>query len=363
MLKDAANYSNPPKLLTRLLPRGELLILLILASSLLLAACGALPNTPASIYSLTFSNNPVVVEDVYPTHPLQGAAVSYRLGLDLGENATIKQGQVLQVTLQASSPADIAWSANNLPRLSFGSTELDLHPANPAAVSPGDTPLFQAFVPVGVELPAQAYPLEIYFQDATGAARQLRKVIQVEQVSFPYQDLTLDGDMAELADHQADDYDNAQLAAVYQIFSPARLWQGDWQLPLNVAWTLTTAFGEQRTYNANETTLYYHEGVDMGNISRQDGDPVLAPAAGKVVYVGELEARGLTVAIDHGLGVTSYYFHLSGISVEPGQSVAPGELLGRVGSTGRATGPHLHWEVRVQGVPVNPFSFVGRPQV
>ncbi|MBN9387813.1 MAG: M23 family metallopeptidase [Chloroflexi bacterium] len=336
--------------------RGQFLVLVILLSSLFLAACGALPAPAADLSSLTSANNPVRVEDVYPVRPLQGAAVSYKLGLNLDAAGGIAQGQVLQVTLQANNPGELAWSAGNFPHLTFGATSLDLLPVEGSA-----TPLFAAYVPVGVELAAQPYPLEISFTDETGATRLLRRVIEVEKVDFPYQDLTLDGDLAGLADHQADAYDDTQLAGAYQTFSPVRLWQGDWQLPLNVPWALTTAFGEQRTYNGQSDTLYYHEGVDMGPLSRQAGDLVVSPAAGRVVYVGDLEARGLTVALDHGLGVTSYYFHLSQISVEPGQVVAAGDLLGLVGSTGRATGPHLHWEVRVQGTPVDPFAFLGAP--
>lgn len=338
------------------IPRGQLLVLVILLSSFLLTACGAIPGAAADLSSLTAANNPVVVESVYPVKPLQGGAVSYELGLNLDGKGGIAQGQVLRVTLQAGSPGGIAWPAGALPRLTFGPLSLDLLPVDGAS-----TPLFAAYVPVGVEMAAQSYPLEISFKDATGAARLLRKTVEVEKVAFPYQNLALDGDLAGLADHQADAYDDAQLAAAYETFSPARLWQGDWQLPLNVPWALTTGFGEQRVYNGEPGTLYYHEGVDMGPLSRQGGDPVTAPAAGRVVYVGDLEARGLTVAIDHGLGVTSYYFHLSRISVAEGQTVAAGSLLGLVGSTGRATGPHLHWEVRAQGVPVNPFAMLGTP--
>src|SRR4051794_20701657 len=107
MLRYAGRNSKLNKLIFRLMPRGHFFVILILTSSLLLSACGSFPNSSANISSLTASNNPLVVTDVYATRPLQGAATSYKLGLNLGEGSTIKQGQVLQVTLQANNPGDI----------------------------------------------------------------------------------------------------------------------------------------------------------------------------------------------------------------------------------------------------------------
>jgi murein DD-endopeptidase MepM/ murein hydrolase activator NlpD len=94
----------------------------------------------------------------------------------------------------------------------------------------------------------------------------------------------------------------------------------------------------------------YHTGVDF---SGGVGTPILAPAPGKVVFAGALELRGNTVVLDHGLGVMTAYFHLSEIFVTPGQQVSTAQPIAAGGSTGLSTGPHLHWDVRVNNVPVN----------
>jgi murein DD-endopeptidase MepM/ murein hydrolase activator NlpD len=86
----------------------------------------------------------------------------------------------------------------------------------------------------------------------------------------------------------------------------------------------------------------------------------MAPAAGVVVMAESLQVRGNTVWVDHGLGVYSGYFHLSEIAVEVGQTVEPGQQLGLVGSTGLSTGPHIHWEIRIHGIAVEPLEWTER---
>jgi murein DD-endopeptidase MepM/ murein hydrolase activator NlpD len=99
-----------------------------------------------------------------------------------------------------------------------------------------------------------------------------------------------------------------------------------------------------------------HLGVDLAVPA---GTPVIAAADGRVALAEGLRVRGNAVVIDHGLGVYTAYYHLSQIRVQPGQEVRAGDLLGLAGSTGLATGPHLHWELRVFGVPADPLGWVG----
>lgn len=344
------NLFNP---FSRLIPayRWNLVALVMLTLGLLLTACGDLPRFGAGN-----SGSPdaaTIVSEVSPDGTAEGAGVSYRLGLNLGENNSVAQGRFFRITLQENMPGDILWTETNLPRLTFGTLSLNMLPDN-ALVQP----VFQTFVPVAPDIAPQTYPLQISFTSRTGATHQLTRSIEVKAAAFDTQDLTLIDGLEWLADHQADERDDAKLAVAYQLFSPAQPWQSYWNVPLATNWTITTGFAEQRTYNGKPDTLYFHGGLDMAPLSKREGDPVFAPAGGKVVFTGELEARGLVVALDHGQGVTSYYFHLSQIAVEPGQMVAPGDLLGRVGSTGRSTGPHLHWEVRVHGVITDPTGFL-----
>ena len=98
-----------------------------------------------------------------------------------------------------------------------------------------------------------------------------------------------------------------------------------------------------------------HQGVD---IAAAPGQPVLASADGVIVQAGEIGGLGQAVFIAHGFGVTTRYGHMSGIDVRPGQRVKRGDVVGRVGNTGRSTGYHLHYEVRVDGNPVNPLAYI-----
>ena len=99
----------------------------------------------------------------------------------------------------------------------------------------------------------------------------------------------------------------------------------------------------------------YHSGHDYG---ADTGEPVLAPITGTVVLAEPLQVRGKVVILDHGLGVFTGFWHLSQIDVEAGQVVGRGEQVGLVGNTGLSTGPHLHWEMRVHNMPVNPIQWM-----
>jgi len=117
--------------------------------------------------------------------------------------------------------------------------------------------------------------------------------------------------------------------------------------------TLSSVFGV-RNSPFTETPVF-HQGLD---IVAQVGAPVLASASGVVVKSGYEALYGNMVVVDHGAGYRSLYGHMSSCSVEEGAFVNRGEELGKVGSTGRSTGPHLHYEVRVNGLPVNPARFL-----
>jgi murein DD-endopeptidase MepM/ murein hydrolase activator NlpD len=98
-----------------------------------------------------------------------------------------------------------------------------------------------------------------------------------------------------------------------------------------------------------------HEGIDLG---AAEGTPIAAAAAGTVVYAGWLEGYGNLTVIDHGGGLATAYGHQSRIVVSAGEQVSQGEIIGYVGSTGHSTGPHLHFEVRVDGQPVDPLGYL-----
>ena len=124
-------------------------------------------------------------------------------------------------------------------------------------------------------------------------------------------------------------------------------------IPYRPGYQQTSPFGERRSYN-NGPVSSYHAGTDW---SAPGGTPIVAPADGVVVLAENLQVRGGATVIDHGQGVYSNFWHQSEILVEPGQPVKRGETIGLVGTTGLSTGAHLHWEVRVNGIAVDPLQW------
>ena len=116
---------------------------------------------------------------------------------------------------------------------------------------------------------------------------------------------------------------------------------------------LTSSFGYRR--DPVHGGRAFHQGVD---IAAAPGHPVKVPADGMVIRAGRIGGLGKAVYVSHGYGLTTRYGHLAEISVEPGDEVQRGDVIGTVGSTGRSTGYHLHYEVRVDGKAVNPLAYI-----
>jgi murein DD-endopeptidase MepM/ murein hydrolase activator NlpD len=140
-----------------------------------------------------------------------------------------------------------------------------------------------------------------------------------------------------------------ELERIWQAADPARLWQGAFVRP--VPEPANSAFGTHSVFNGEPRSQ--HSGADFAS---PDGTPIKAPNAGRVVLASSRYFSGNTVVIDHGLGLLSLFAHLSVIGVEKGASVTAGEEIGKVGGTGRVTGPHLHWSVRLNGARIDPLS-------
>lgn len=119
---------------------------------------------------------------------------------------------------------------------------------------------------------------------------------------------------------------------------------------------LTSHFGKWR---GSRKRGRYHIGVD---IAAPHGTPILAPLNGSVIYAGRKGGYGLTVILDHGNGLATLYGHNSKLEVKEGDQVRKGQIISRVGSTGHSTGPHLHYEVRLEGHPVNPLAWTKKLQ-
>jgi murein DD-endopeptidase MepM/ murein hydrolase activator NlpD len=145
------------------------------------------------------------------------------------------------------------------------------------------------------------------------------------------------------------------VAAVLSVVSPEWLATEGFESPLPDLEPYPN-FGQRRIYN--KTSRSTHAGVD---IAAPSGTPARASNAGRVVLAAKLYLSGNTVIVDHGLGVFSYYCHFSKLLVKRGDLVRKGDQMALVGSTGRSTGPHLHWSLRLLDSRIDPFSLVALP--
>ena len=152
-----------------------------------------------------------------------------------------------------------------------------------------------------------------------------------------------------------------QLTQITSPVTPEKLWSGEFISPaIQYAEStyFTSRYGNRRTYIGQGTDLKvngFHTGLDFGGGT---GLPITAPARGRVIFAGPLTVRGNATIIDHGWGVYSGFWHQSKFNVQVGDIVEQGQTIGEVGGTGRVTGPHLHWEVWVNGVQVDPLDWL-----
>ncbi|UUI59908.1 peptidoglycan DD-metalloendopeptidase family protein [Aeromonas salmonicida] len=144
----------------------------------------------------------------------------------------------------------------------------------------------------------------------------------------------------------------AEQTRAYQTFSPTQPSNLLFDKP--VKGPLSSPFGLRRFFNGEERNP--HSGLDFAVGA---GTPIKAPAASKVILIGNYFFNGNTVFVDHGQGLISMFCHMSKIDVKPGQSLPRGGIVGRVGATGRATGPHMHWNVSLNDARVDPAIFIG----
>ncbi|WP_272881419.1 M23 family metallopeptidase [Fundidesulfovibrio soli] len=184
-----------------------------------------------------------------------------------------------------------------------------------------------------------------------GGRDQVTCTVRVTPGVFPEQRLNLPPKMVTPSkeDQARIKREQELVAQAVAVASPLRLWN----LPLlrPVPGEVTSAFGLRRILNGQPRSS--HSGLDLDGFK---GEPVLAAGQGRVALVGDFYYNGKSAFLDHGNGVFSMYFHLSAIGVTEGQRVERGQEIGRVGSTGRSTGPHLHFGLKILGQNVDPTS-------
>jgi murein DD-endopeptidase MepM/ murein hydrolase activator NlpD len=208
---------------------------------------------------------------------------------------------------------------------------------------------------VGIDLETAAgrYPLRIRGAGPGGEAVYWEEELLVRAKQFPVRRLTVDERFVspppEVLTRIREEAEKVR--AVFAQVTPRRFWSGPFRAP--VPGPVISEFGKRSVYNGQPRSP--HAGTDFRAAA---GTPVRAPNAGRVALAAELYYSGKTVIVDHGFGLYSYFGHLSAVSVREGAMVAAGDVVGRVGATGLATGPHLHWSVRLAGTRVDPMSLL-----
>jgi hypothetical protein len=211
---------------------------------------------------------------------------------------------------------------------------------------------WQVLVGIDLEAAVGTYPVTI---DAGPASSPLHTTysLVVAAKTFPTRKLTVDEAFVNPPPSMQDRIarESAHLAELWQHSTAAQLWSGAFVRP--VPGDANSAFGTRSVYNGQARSP--HSGADFLSPA---GTPVKAPNGGDVVLAEDLYFTGQTVVIDHGLGLFSLFAHLSATNVHRGDRVTTGAVLGEVGATGRVTGAHLHWMVRVGGARIDPLSLL-----
>lgn len=172
--------------------------------------------------------------------------------------------------------------------------------------------------------------------------------LEIRSGNFPTQTVYVADELIPLLAPEVRAEEDAFLATIYGQVSDQQLWEGLFQIPVST--TLVTAdYGILRSYNGGPFDIF-HTGIDLAGTN---GTPIVAVANGVVVFSDFVQLRGNVVILDHGWGVMSGYYHLSRGLVSLGAVVPAGTVIGEGGSTGLSTGPHLHWDLRINNVPVD----------
>jgi len=216
----------------------------------------------------------------------------------------------------------------------------------------GDPLVWEAVT--GVDISAKPGPLRLGIRAESGAAyAATTHELTVAPKTFPARRITVDPKFVNppASELPRIEREAKKMAAVLGAVSSARLWTGPFGAP--VPGPATSAFGRISIINGQRRTP--HTGADF---QAAVGTPVSAPNAGTVVLSEALYFSGETVIVDHGVGVFSFLAHLSRRDVVVGDAVKAGQVVGLSGVTGRITGPHLHWSVRIGSARVDPMSLL-----
>lgn len=260
------------------------------------------------------------------------------------------QGSLLLLEVRSRKPlAEVTaeWNSKNVPFWQISSERSDSPKV--AAVD-----LREAILGVDLEKAPGAYPVVVHLQWSDGKPTSCTLQIPIHAGKFAIEKLQVGKEFVEPSPEQIKraNEERDKLRAIFDQVTPEKLWDGGFRVPLDGV-TTGGNFGKRRVLNGQPGSP--HSGVDFPSPT---GTPIHAAQSGRVALAQELFFSGNTVVVDHGLGIYTFYGHLSEIDVKVGDDLQPGQVLGKVGATGRVTGPHLHWGLTVERARVNPLQLV-----
>lgn len=284
---------------------------------------------PLPSESIPLRDNPPPTESQNDSGPLI-ASPRAEAATAIQAASTVKQGEVLKVRVPAG--------ALNAEKATLAGRKANFFPQKDGSLL--------ALLPVSVFQKPGSYPLSIY-DAGNGMIKTLNVTVQNGQ--YRTQNVSVSKSTAGL---QPLPGEMEAIQALKDTVSPVKFWSEPFISP--TVDCQNSPFGVKRLHNG-VATGDYHKGVDLRSPA---GRPIHAISGGKVQIAKMYRLHGGTVGLDHGQGVGSIYIHMSRLNVQPGAVVKKGDVIGYVGSTGFANGPHLHWGMYVSGLPVNPNQWI-----
>jgi murein DD-endopeptidase MepM/ murein hydrolase activator NlpD len=214
---------------------------------------------------------------------------------------------------------------------------------------------YTAFVGADLEAKPGLVTVIVKGMTTTGIQRDSQISLLIKPKAFKKESFSVGAEFDQLSPEVLERIrkDQDEFAGAFMKSGPDPLWRGPFVLP--VSSEVSSPFGYRRIINGAPRAP--HTGVDLRAAL---GSEVVAANHGRVVLLGDFFFSGNSLVLDHGAGLYTMYFHLSGFKVEMGAAVGKGDVIGLSGMTGRVTGPHLHWGARLNGARIDPFELVNK---
>lgn len=282
-------------------------------------------------------------------------------------NGTPDANQAVSGLPSAFLSADIP----TLPIIQGGTVEIIVKPAEGVTLSgtlvdyplhffPMDDGRMVALQGIHAQLAPGVYPLHLDAALPDGSRQSFEQSVLINSGNYPSESLSVP---TELIDPAVTGPEDERVRNIVSPATPQKFWNGPLDLPVYVPSgqqpCIYDWFGVRRSFNGSGYD-YFHSGIDYGVCFVDHPFDIYAAAPGTVIFAGPLEVRGNATFIDHGWGIYTAYYHQKEQYVSVGQQVQAGQLIGQIGATGRVTGPHLHFEVWVNGIQVNPLDWLNQ---